>query len=437
MKLAKKTLLTLLIIGSCALPEEAAGQRLYDAKRDEEAQAALKIVADLQAGTLFDKQLKNLSLLAKRDIEATLLSARSGMRADINKFITWTDVNCVVFGVKEKLAIPDALEPNEVKQKLAELDPKMDAAAGALEKLEAEAECNKDPTKCPEQKPGTLSIFFDRASELKDIQEAVAFFKESSEEGATDVSEATDELKAVLGVLESLYKGYTERMKNYNALQGELLDLQIPLKKVALQALQVEAQHRKNILRIYARRGVEEANIRKTITEYEASNARLGYGYRKVGQEMCGVIQSPIFFQPDNIEMGVRDLVSKVRQREQILAAAELARDGPLQELSLPMEHLLAARGRLVDTMMLLHTATALASRGRNPRELADLRLAQEEHAYSIRHSGVMARAYQLTVSTGVRRLALYHKGGLKPSLIAKLIHDAATVAIPAAIATN
>jgi hypothetical protein len=48
-----------------------------------------------------------------------------------------------------------------------------------------------------------------------------------------------------------------------------------------------------------------------------------------------------------------------------------------------------------------------------------------------------MARAYQLTISGGVKRLALYHKGGIKPSQIALLIHTAATVAIPPVIASH
>lgn len=437
MRLTKATFWSLLIIGYLGLPESVTGQRLYDAKRDEQSQVALKIVADLQSGTLFDKQLKNLSLLAKRDMETTLLSARSGMRADINRMITWTDVNCIVFETSKRLAIPDALTADQVKQKLLELDPKVNAASTALGELEAEAECKRDPKKCPDQKAGTLAVFFDRVGELKDIEKAVATFKESSDNGATDVSEAIDEVKAVLGVLENLYKAYSDRMKKFNALEGELLDLQIPLKKVALQALQVESQHWKNILRIYARRGVEEANILKMIDEYEKSNRRLGYGYAGVSSEVCEAIPD-VYFQPDNIEMGLRDLTSEARHRQVLLLAAEQTTPRPTAgSLSSLKEGTLSARARLVDTIMLLHTATALASRGRNPRELADLRLAQEDHAYSIRRSGVMARAYQLTVSTGVRRLALYHKGGLKPSLVAQLIHAAATVAIPPVIATN
>lgn len=75
-----------------------------------------------------------------------------------------------------------------------------------------------------------------------------------------------------------------------------------------------------------------------------------------------------------------------------------------------------------------------MIARGETPRKLTELRTAQEIHAYSIRKSAVRARAYEQVVSTGTTRLALYHRGGLKPELIAELIHAASNVAIPITI---
>jgi hypothetical protein len=84
-----------------------------------------------------------------------------------------------------------------------------------------------------------------------------------------------------------------------------------------------------------------------------------------------------------------------------------------------------------------LHLAAAISARGEIPQKMAALRQEREDHAFSIRKSAVMARAYQLTVAGGVKRLALYHKGGIKPSEIAQLIHTAATVAIPVVIGND
>jgi hypothetical protein len=67
--------------------------------------------------------------------------------------------------------------------------------------------------------------------------------------------------------------------------------------------------------------------------------------------------------------------------------------------------------------------------------KLASLRLAQEEHAYSIRQSAIVARGYELAIGSGTKRLARFYAGGLRPEKIAQLIYTAATVAIPAVIA--
>jgi hypothetical protein len=147
-----------------------------------------------------------------------------------------------------------------------------------------------------------------------------------------------------------------------------------------------------------------------------------------------------------NIEMQLRDLVARARVAELNLDAAQqdLAQQPSNTDISDRrrrvegfIKPVLTLRDELKDKILALHIAAAISSRGEIPRKLAALREAREEHAYSIRKSGVMARAYQLTVSGGVKRLALYHKGGIKPSKIAELVHTAATVAIPFVIASN
>jgi hypothetical protein len=79
-------------------------------------------------------------------------------------------------------------------------------------------------------------------------------------------------------------------------------------------------------------------------------------------------------------------------------------------------------------------TVAALIARGSTPSKLADVRMAQELHAYSIRKSAVRARAYELTVSTGAQRLALFHKGGIKPTEVAQLVFAVSNIAITPAI---
>ena len=459
------TLWTLLIISY--LPEVTTGQRLYDAKRDEEAQGALKIVTDLQSGSLFDKQLKNLSLLAKRDMEASLAAAKARMRSDINSFTTWSDVNCVVGRVNRNIRqVGDSDEIEEkltaLKQQIAELKLAFTAMKRATEcKLTANSE-NIDLAKCPEMKPGKFATFFEHAGQLEDIDEAARALGNSYGKNK-DITGALEQAKSVVAALKRLYDNYQERMAHYNNLQGELLDIQLQLKKVALQALQVEEQHLKSIIKIRARRETEEADIIAMIDDYEAYSNKYSIGFDRNKEPPC----SPDEPRPsghrgfgklkaNNIEMLLRDLVAKVKFAEKSLDQAktflaeqefrlsafrgsnlnlrtsiETERNG-VDQLA---QHASVLRDELTAKLFSLHLAAAISARGEIPRKLAALREAREDHAYSIRKSGVMARAYQLTVSGGVKRLALYHKGGIKPSKIAELVHAAATVAIPPVLA--
>lgn len=91
-------------------------------------------------------------------------------------------------------------------------------------------------------------------------------------------------------------------------------------------------------------------------------------------------------------------------------------------------------RSMAADAPRALLELGALIARADTPDKLAELRQAQEAHAYSIRKSAVRARAYELTVTAGVKRLALYHQGGVKPETIAEFIHVLSSAAIPAAI---
>jgi hypothetical protein len=481
-----------LTVASLTLPEAAVGQRLYDAKRDEEAQAALKIAGALQSGTLFDKQLKNLSLLAKRDMEASLTDARASMRSSINSFSGWIDVNCVVRRVDKSISQVD--KNDDITARLASIGEEIRLARIAFAELKRATECKTqagsediDVKKCPELKPGKFEAFFEHAGDLEDIDAAVMLFDNSHGKNK-DITEALDITKGVVAALKTLYENYKTRMDEYNHLEGELLDIQLQLKKVALQALQVEEQHLKNIIKIRARREREEAAILIMIGDYEAFSDQYGLGFDRSAPPPCNAEGSS---SEVSIEMSLRGLVAKVKfaeskldEAKQTLAELEFRKITPLEinlrkaqataDLAKPsaakqdaeskvrqaedqlrarteaadirdrrksVDDLTTAvttvRDELNDKLLALHIAAAISARGEIPRKLATLREANEQHAHSIRKSGVMARAYQLTVSGGVRRLALYHKGGIKPSKIAELIHAAATVAIPPVIASN
>ena len=69
---------TLLIVAItlAIFPASTPAQRLYNKERDEQAQAALPLAQALKTGELFDRQLKNLSSLAKKDFDTEFLVTR-------------------------------------------------------------------------------------------------------------------------------------------------------------------------------------------------------------------------------------------------------------------------------------------------------------------------------------------------------------------------
>jgi hypothetical protein len=529
MRLLKAGLFLLIALQMIVIVPSSSAQRLYDKRRDEQAQDAKEYIEPLLSGAVFDAQLKNLALLSKQDLEALLLGSRYKMRSTVNRFIEWRDVNCYVAEVKARVQ-KTGTQPTPAEQAalIQNLKNRIEAAKKELEKLKAEAACKKDPTenfaKClpPEQaaaceklldpKPKSClepdatatESFFEGVNELDELLKLVQSLETKAV--SPNVIKAGGKVKEALDQIEVVFKNHQERMKKYNQLQGQLMDLRILLKQVALQTLQVEAEHYKNIAEINTRRELQEAEAENLISEYEDLAEQLDLGYEadsmsflpaveRGSANFCTEIGLPP--QPErNVEMTLRDGVRQARNAETALSEAEESLQQARRELAeAPAlareeeEHLMqavrAARGAtarrraqhaltqarqnfsehqraleaaisnaqqniitakksvletrnaLADRIEALHIATSLASYGELPSRVADQRLAQEEHAYSIRLSRVRARAYQLTVSTGVQRLALYHKGGIKPTLVARLVHAASTVAIPPILATN
>lgn len=541
MRFLRTSLILLVLAQIVVFVSSSSGQRLYDKRRDEQAQEAKKYIDSLLSGSVFDTQLTNLALLSKQDLEALLLGAQYEARSTVNRFIQWNDVNCFVASVKERVlkkedemtsgqTLSDTQRERLIKdlrdKAINDLKAQITKATDELAKLKRDAACKKDPnanfSKCltreeeaacaklPEPKPKAcvepdataIESFFEGVGELEELAKQI----ESLELKAVSPSvvKAGKEIKAVLDKLEAVFKNYQERMNRYNQLEGELMDLRIPLKQVALQALQVEAEHLNNIGEIQTRRELQEVEIEVLIDEYEGLADKFGYKAdakcfcstsKTQDASSCAAIR-PLDKLDGSVEMTLRDAVTQARNAEAALAKAEKAlpearraladarprfaeeerrlvqavrsavtpsarrraeqallraRDGfrseeetlrkalvrAEQDLKPAKQSVLDTRNSLADILEALHVATSLASYGKLPSKIADQLLAQENHAYSIRLSRVRARAYQFTVSTGVQRLALYHQGGIKPSLVAQMIQAASTVAIPPILAAR
>jgi chromosome segregation ATPase len=253
------------------------------------------------------------------------------------------------------------------------------------------------------------------------------------------------------------------------------------MQKVALARLQVEEQHWKTVGAIQARRSADEADVILMLNDFEASISSLGLAasldrLATVDTRLEDTLDELITWATDaqttlqEHQENLRKAAAKTREAEAELVKAtralgEAQKKGGKKAIALAEKHLRETqqqvesnkaeenglrariktarnniadgRRRLAQILDVLYVASALSAHGSTPGNLARLRLAQEEHRYSIRKSAVLAQAYEATISSGTQRLALYYKGGLKPEKIAQLIHSAATVAIPVAILTK
>jgi hypothetical protein len=365
-----KTLFLSTLVALCCVQTSSA-QRLYDKERDEQAQGAKKLADQIESSAVFDKQIRNLSALVRQDFTVYFMGARRDLRANVNAITNWKDVDNIVKNTERSINKPKQYSQAEIQQAREDLAKHLAEAKQALKEF-------KD--KIAETENRGLISLLDRVGDLGPLHEY------GEQLLGQDRVASVNQLTQLLETLKTIYETYTKRIKT---IEEQLAELKIPLMQVSIQRLQLEEEHWKNIGAIQTRRTAEEEDIQALIQDY---------------RERAGSGQLNVARSDERVEETLRRLVQR-KDREQ-----------------------------LVNALLALHVATAIAARGSTPAKLADVRLAQEHHLYSIRQSAVMARAYELTVSTGVQRLALYHKGGVKPETVAQLIHTVVTAAIPVAI---
>lgn len=512
------TITTLLIVAiTLALfPVSTPAQRLYNKERDEQAQAALPLAQALKTGELFERQLKNLSSLAKKDFDTEFLVTRFQINAFTLNMLKWDDAHTQVCQVELINTEPGIIPaPTEVQTALDELKKSIEKAQEALEAFKQSVKKNEDNAENEDDSSILASLF----NNLGDLQTLTDFAEQISGAHPDLISTKTVAgLKAIQEIAETLktvYDAYTEKVKKFNELKDELAEMRIILKKVAIQSLQVDEDHWKHIASIRARRENERANVLAMISEYKGIVKRMGLvdfndaanspnrfciavanatnpaerpdmrPFQMITDYMAAALAHTQLLETDNraLESAALNAIPLVRAaptedaRRQAAQpalnawsdsmnhlagndAARLcgldpancmitARDNVVNALGASTDDTVKALTALVirarlnsvqirnmmgDVPQALFLLAALIARGSTPNRLADVRFAQELHAYSIRKSAVRARAYELTVSTGAQRLALFHKGGIKPTDIAELVFAASNIAITPAI---
>ncbi len=509
--------------------------RIYNEEKDKQAQEAEKLAETIKNSALFEKQLKNLSLLSRREFEMKFQLAKQFVNSAPGSIFTWGNALDIASGALDlekpedcaaasrSSAVQLLPTASNITQASNSLSAQIAAARAKLDELKAaikEKDREVDPN---------LEAAFTRLGDFSDLLTLAQKIRGSGTDNTTD---AISQITQTIGFLQNIYAGYQQVIDELNRNNELLGDLRITMKKAALQSLQVDEEHWKNVAAIRARRETEIGLVNMLVRQYSARAWRLGLtsfnpatvtaatnparcnpattdcgqvarqkfceavmqakadGHLRYGQPLTESVKE-LSVHVEALEQKNQDVLAKARAALRSLAEntddeklAEIAK--PLQEsinaaatniklndtvhifegnfkqsfeqvagklsvavsnkkrddviaqargaIALANQNIIAHRNIWGDFSFVLYDLAALIARGDTPAKLADLRYAQELQAYSIRKSAAEARVYELLVVTGVKRLALYHKGGLKPETVAAFIHALSNVAISPAI---
>jgi predicted nucleic acid-binding protein len=416
-----------LIILLMALSPHLQAQRLYDGARDKEAQDAAKLAEEITSKSSFEKQLKNLDTLSQRDMEVYFRGAQRQMALEIRTFRTWGQVSLFVERAKGILGAEDFIPTAEVQKIIADLKkdcqreddidkPTRETELGKsiclakirMKILKAAADKSKERGEELDEELETRLEKIDQINSL--IEKAESYLKSGSNQNET--------IKGFSEVFVNLSKSYVNYVNKIDKIKNEPKDeLKLLLQRIAVEVLQLEADHWETVAEIKLRRGKEQEDLEVLATDVDD---------RLVQISRCLSIE-PADLAKQRLNVTFAKAQSLPKCTIEIYPKDAKGRG----EVELSKESITTY---LYQT---LHSAAALAARGQTPMKLAELRFAQEEHRYSIRHSAVMARSYEVALTSGTKRLARYYAGGLKPEKIAQMVYSAATLAIPTVIAVK
>ena len=350
-------------------------QPLYNKDQDEKAKAAAALLPGLNSSVLFERQLHNAEIVAQQESARFFQEARRRMRSTIDGFVRWSDIDDLIRETKQDLSGGALFNAEAEKAKLQKQLDALNASATAFE-VQASAGGSE-----------VVATVLAQGGKVRPVSEfAQKLLGEGvlSQEGLETIGEVGNAIEQMA----KAYEVYARSLREIRQKQEELRELEEPLRRISLDLLLVEIDHWANVASIRERRQKELEAINSLVRDCEALLANL----RREGRAAPGDVIAQTVAETMNLPVGGNVLLT-------------------------------------------LHCAAGIAARGKTPRELAVLRLGREEHLHVIRRSAVRARAVELTVTSGVQRLALLYQGGIKVTQIAQLLQTLAAIATPPVIA--
>ena len=391
------------------------GQRLHDEARDKEAQKAAQLAAEITSASSFDKQLKNLDTLSKNALDVYFAGAKRQMELDIRSLRTWGDVEALAERVQVTLSAEDFISTKEAKDNLDDLARDCGARSTELGKSICTAKAELACLKAAVQKSEAEGKRLDQ--ELKTRLEKIDMIDGLADKTklflGSGASVTINGLTNVFLDLSRSYVNYTNKLATINNHPQD--ELRLLLQRIAVESLLLEVDHWQTVAEIKMRRSAEQRDL------HRIAKVDLPTQLRQIS--MC--------FSADMNTLNAEKINVTFAKARAMPACRIVKSDEATKEIELQKD------GIVVLLFQTLHNAAALAARGETPMKLAELRLAEEEHRFSIRHSAVMARTYEVALTSGTSRLSRFYAGGLRPEKIAQLVHAAGAITIPTAIAVK
>lgn len=352
----------------------ANGQVLYNPKRDHQAEAAARISEEIRSGAVFDKMLANLTETGRLDEKSLIESAELGMRAELNGWRTWGDVQGFAARLENALNAAPLANP-------AEAQPDVDALQAQIASTKSRSAALKSSLmqSVGSNQLAAVGLWIERVGKLEMAYEWLEKFL-ARKDASAERPAIAKEMAGLLQRLGEKYQAFEDGMPP----RPSALWIQ---SRLDLLWLQEESLVRR--VGIEARREKEEKDLRSLLRQTQTLLKKL---------------------KPEYLDM---QLVPALARQAAVVDGEEA----------------------LEDMITALLDAGALAARYTTPAQLAALRETQEERAESIREMAARARLYEVLVGTGIERLALYYKGGVKPETLAAIVQSLATVGLIPAIA--
>jgi hypothetical protein len=396
------------MIGLCSTGQ---AQRLHNQKKEEQAQQALNQAEEIKSAALFETLLKNMKTVEAQDLALVMRNSERGTRKAINSFMTWGIVFARVDGLRNRLELADKraeTRNRSLESAKADLGQEMARARAALAALRKNANNVEDES---------LSAQFAGLSGLESTSALIAELAANAGIDGTQI-EALDKAQKIVAELADLFQKVDARVRAIQELKDQLGGFNEALQKIALQSLEIEAEHLKMLAAIEARRGIELADARLLIRQFDSRKGRLENRY-----------YGSCFGLKKKVDLERELIVDTFNHARSMSPCARIPSE--LNEKLPANEEAREAVGEIMQDLLM---ATTIISRVQLSSDLAELRSAQENHRYSLRRRALQASAYELTLTAGAQRLALFYKGGIKPSQIAQLIYNVANIATPIAI---